>query len=376
MSRDIIAQLKDLKNHPSAGWVNDVEQELASTRLLTAIGHHDGRVIEGAGIAYMKWNSFSFVTRPVGVSLVIFALLFGGWFTTVKAAVGSIPGDTLYGVKLMTEQAQLMIASSDNRAVLHTQFAQRRMVEIQTLQTMDDGRTEKYMQETMHALEAEVIKAGDALSQMKLDGQGDVLTVASVLDEKISTIQAELGVVNGQDVAVSEAQLTTNKVSNSAVDALMDVHEVQVSDQSEAALSRSFKNEYTDLRERQTFDLGRVQTIGQVIAENELLGIVTTDDLKRLEFAVNQATDDVAGAMNLFVAGGYRNAFDILRSSDTTLLDIEAQLVVIENNIMTAMDAIQQDQIADEVVEVEEVVDDQNIEVNQIINLPDQQITQ
>ncbi len=346
MSRDIIAQLKKLKNNPQAGWVESIDADCAKARLMTAIGHHEDRVVENVAFEYIKWNTLAIAVRPVGVSFIIFAVLFGGWFTTVKAAVGSIPGDTLYGVKLMTEQAQLMISSSDQRAVLHTQFAQRRMIEIQTLQTLDSERSEKYIQETVHALEAEVVKAGDALSQMKLDGEGDVLTVASVLDEKINAIEAELSAVGSQDIAVVEAQETTNTVSNSAVDTLMDVHEGEETQQSEAALSKSFKNEYTDLRERQTFDLGRVNTISTLISENNLEGIASGDDIKRLEFAIDKATSDVADAMTLFAAGGYRTGFDILRQADASLLEIEAKLVELESKIMEAMSQVQaQDQV-------------------------------
>jgi len=366
MSRDIIAQLKSLKNHPQAGWVSDFEHEKASARLLSAIGHHEDRVaVEGAEVAYLKWNLMNFAVRPLGVSLMIFALLFGGWFTTVKAAVGSIPGDTLYGIKLITEQAQLMISSPDQRAVLHTQFAERRMVEIQSLQEMDNDKSEQYIQETVHALEAEVVKAGDALSQMKLDG-GDVLTVASVLDEKINAIEAELDSVVSQNNTVSEAQQTTSTVTNSAVDAIMDVHEEQESEQSEAALSRSFKNEYTDLRERQTFDLGRIQTIGQVVSENQLQGIITNDELKRLKFTVDQATEEVADAMGLFAAGGYRTAFEILRGADATLLEIESKLVETENKVMEAMNS----QVVEEVDPLE------SPEPEEVQVLPDQNIIQ
>ncbi|EKD47220.1 MAG: hypothetical protein ACD_66C00167G0001 [uncultured bacterium] len=370
MSREVIAQLKSLKNHPDAGWVDGVGQNQAKTQLLTAIGHHDDRVIGDAQVAYIKWNAFSFATRPIGVGLVIFALLFGGWFTTVKAAVGSIPGDTLYNVKLITEQAQLIISPQDQRAVLHTQFAQRRMVEIQSLQQIDDGRSERYLAETVHALETEVVKAGDALTQLKNNQDANTLTVASVLDEKISTLQAELNAIGDQ--SAKDATETTTAVSNSAVDAIMDVHEQTETQESGVALNRSFKNEYTDLRERQTFDTGRVQTISAIINENAIEGILSGDDILRLQFEIDQATDDVAEAMNSFAAGAYRGAFDMLRDADTTLLGIEARLASIEEQVMTVLNL--QEDVEEKVEEVVEEVE--IVEENQENESSDPQITQ
>ena len=50
----MIAQLKSLKNHPDAGWVDGVGQNQAKTQLLTAIGHHDDRVIGDAQVSLVQ----------------------------------------------------------------------------------------------------------------------------------------------------------------------------------------------------------------------------------------------------------------------------------------------------------------------------------
>ncbi len=339
MNRDVIAQLKGLKNHADTGWVNDVAQNNSRDGLMRAIGHNEDRVVLNAGGAYIRWNLMQTAVRPVGVGMIMLAFVFGGWFTSAKAAANSLPGDALYGIKIATEQVQLFVTSDDRRAVLHTQFAQRRLSEVQALQDSGDENADQYLIETVHALEAEMIKAGDALTQMKLSGDEDTLTVASILDEKIGAINDELELVSGQDEVVDAAQEAADQVSEDAVDTIVDTHEAEETQESTQALDRSFKNEYTSLRSRQEFDLGRASTIRAVIEENELEGIATNDELLHMEFIIGDATDDVGRAMGLAVAGGYRAAFDILRAADETLLEIEAQLVEIESAIMAAMSA-------------------------------------
>ncbi|MBT3230647.1 hypothetical protein HN358_02595 [Candidatus Uhrbacteria bacterium] len=337
MSREIIAQLKELKNHADTGWVNDVAQDDSRDVLMKAIGHNEDRVVLDAQGAYIRWNLVQTAVRPVGVGMLMLMFVFGGWFTSAKAAANSLPGDTLYGVKIATEQVQLFITSDDNKAVLHTQFAQRRLSEVQALQTSDDELADQYLVETVHALEAEMIKAGDALAQMKMGGDAATLTVASILDEKIGSINAELDLVSGQDEVVDAAQDAADQVAESAVDTIVESHEVEETQESATAVDRSFKNEYTSLRSRQEFNLGRVATIRLVVTENALGGIITEDELLHMEFIVEDATDEVGRAMGLAAAGGYRAAFEILREADVTLLGIEAQLVEIESAIMAVM---------------------------------------
>lgn len=337
MKRDIAAQLKQLKSHADTGWVNDFVQDDSRDKLMKAIGHNEDRVVLDAQGAFIRWNLMQTAVRPVGVGMLMLMFIFGGWFTSAKAAANSLPGDVLYGIKIATEQVQLFITSDDRKAVLHTQFAQRRLSEVQALQTSDKDNAGQYLVETVHALEAEMIKAGDALAQMKMGGNEATLTVASILDEKIGSISDELNLVSGQDEVVDAAQDAASQVTDSAVDTIVDSHEEEETQQSAQALDRSFKNEYTSLRSRQEFDLGRVATIRLVISENTLTGIITEDELLHIEFIVNDATDEVGHAMGFAVAGGYRAAFDILREADIALLEIEAELVEIESAIMTAM---------------------------------------
>jgi len=65
----------------------------------------------------------------VAVSTVLVVLLAG--IGTVAASADALPDESLYAVKLATEQARIALASSDtDRSELHIEFAERRATEI------------------------------------------------------------------------------------------------------------------------------------------------------------------------------------------------------------------------------------------------------
>ncbi len=68
--------------------------------------------------------------RLATVLLLAGGLVFGGSITTVSASLNSIPGDFLYPLKRMTENAQVRLAGDDTaKAELHVEFAGRRIQE-------------------------------------------------------------------------------------------------------------------------------------------------------------------------------------------------------------------------------------------------------
>ena len=67
---------------------------------------------------------------PLIIGLII-ALTGGG---TVAASQGSLPGDTLYSVKLFTEDTRTAVAfNPDSKARLQIKFAAERIDEIKTI---------------------------------------------------------------------------------------------------------------------------------------------------------------------------------------------------------------------------------------------------
>lgn len=95
--------------------------------------------INRQGLVRGKFLQLTFKPMPIVIGAMIVALLAGGG-GTVYASQGSLPGDTLYPVKLMTEDVQTTVAfDPEKKAEIETRFANRRLEEIQKLQ----GRLKK-----------------------------------------------------------------------------------------------------------------------------------------------------------------------------------------------------------------------------------------
>lgn len=93
----------------------------------------------------IEWkNIFSRKAHPtmttISTLFLIFALLFGGTGATVYVAQDSLPDQTLYSVKLASEDARIGLTTSDqNRLELVLNFADNRLDE--ALQLAADGKT-------------------------------------------------------------------------------------------------------------------------------------------------------------------------------------------------------------------------------------------
>ncbi len=74
------------------------------------------------------------MVSPLAMILIVMSLLFGGSGLTVAGAQSSLPDQPLYGLKLLSEEARLILTSSaETKLQLQLEFADRRSSEIQNL---------------------------------------------------------------------------------------------------------------------------------------------------------------------------------------------------------------------------------------------------
>lgn len=110
--------------------------------------------------------------------LVIFALLFTGGTRISLAAQESLPGDTLYPLKLGLEKAAEVLASNEQDADLHIQFVERRLIEIQELTL--EGRYE-HISATVNNLETQVNAVIDDIDKASSQDGEQAREIASSL---------------------------------------------------------------------------------------------------------------------------------------------------------------------------------------------------
>jgi len=131
-----------------------------------------------------KRLAFQFVIA----SLLIACMVLSGTGVTA-ASQWSIPGDTLYPVKITLENTQLALSlSEEHRAQLHLQFAEHRLVEIQTL--VIENRFDQ-LHNTINAFDFQAKEASRLL-----------LSIGSSNSERAKALAAELGQVLQEQTAI------------------------------------------------------------------------------------------------------------------------------------------------------------------------------
>jgi len=107
---------------------------------------------------------------PIVVAISLVILLAGGG--TVAAAVGSMPNELLYPVKLATEQAQLVLTPSAlGKAEHYVKLADRRVLEI--VRMAGEGKPEQ-IEQTAQLLDAYLTKIADLSSTQRVTGDIDM----------------------------------------------------------------------------------------------------------------------------------------------------------------------------------------------------------
>lgn len=299
-------------------------------------------------VSYIRNVTFPSFGRSLSAATAAVAIVFGGWVTTVDAAHNSLPGDALYGFKLVTEQVQLRLASAERRAVLHTEFAERRLEEVVALQETGSAADE-HVRVAVDAFTREIASANQELQGLVQNGSTSALATASEVEGRLNAFDA---VLNEAAAVSSDTEVTTHvqdakdaarETQSTAVAVVVETHEMQGDKISERELQDMFQRELGDLRGRQTFDLHRIEVVKASAVQHaeKLMGITlpTSHDLYVLSQVIEDADIGITEAMNLFAKGDYRAAFDRLRVIDSDLLAVEARLAQTEITIVTALSA-------------------------------------
>lgn len=351
--------LRKAKNLPSAGAVDAATHNAARAQLLRAL---PDAVFESApsSVGYFVGFAQSFVYKPVAASAAAVVFLAGGWMTT-SAAQTSLPGDTLYNVKLITERAQLRVASLDRRAVLHTEFAGNRLEEVAALQRVVAEKPDKapYISKTVTAYQQEIASATTDLQILQTQNQTQALTTAaSVLDQvaMLTESAGQLAITTSantqnasqiseehtQDVAEQVVQ-TTEAIAKAAKNVAIESHELSPSIESTHEMESLFRSTLGAIETRRAMVLHRIRKIEEISMEQKAVlaqaGVVLPR--KSVFTEMKSTLDDIDNAtpslMNDFAAGSFRSALGALEEIERILASMETNLTLVEEPIITAL---------------------------------------
>src|SRR5690348_11712642 len=135
----LVARLSSLPSQPSPGFREELRAQLVAVAprlvaegLATDPGA-DSATVRPNGRVHAAWRRAPF-RRPlavVGTLVVIFAVLLTG---AVWLSSGTLPGDSLYGLKRASENVQLSLTSGDSaRGKEYLTLAKRRVNEVSKL---------------------------------------------------------------------------------------------------------------------------------------------------------------------------------------------------------------------------------------------------
>lgn len=342
---NLLKQLEALKDRAEAGGLDRAVHEANKARLLQAIGHEEKA--EASSPMYYSWMARSFISKPMAVGVTGFLIMTSGWMTTVSASSNSLPGDRLYSVKLIAEKAQLQLASLDRKAVLHTEFAERRLMEATELRAQEVEAKPELVRAAMDAYKKELASAQNNLQELKDEKNEAMVATATEVQGKLDSLEVAIdAAAAATDTVEDSAEVLAAKESSRAVEevainAVVEVHEGESTAKSEKELNELFRRQLGAIEARGAFDEHRLETIRAAIEANpDVLGpaeAAVGDELKRLSAEIEDALEMVPDAMNAFALDGVRTAFDTLQGADAILLGIESRIAEIEFTITTVL---------------------------------------
>ena len=352
MKKSINAQLKmlsALRDQPRFGYRTPEFEEAEKAKLMAAIGHEPSALPVRYGVMdyleYYKATLGPLMMRSMAGATAGVAILLGGWLTTVSAATNSLPGDSLYGLKLITEQVQLRVSSLEARAVLHTEFAERRLQEAVALHQTGDANADE-VREAFDSFTREVSSANSDLKSLQESGSAVAVETAGKVEQKLASLDAVLEqsvIAVGTTVATEvaqEAKEVSRDAQTAAVTVVVDSHESTETQASTQELQQMFMRQLGDLQARQAFDVRRVDMIRTAKSSDDprlaALTLPTSSELAVIEKIVKGEGARINDALTAYSLADFRTAFDLLQAIDRTLQTQEYVMAEVEIAITQA----------------------------------------
>jgi len=246
VSHTLKAQLKKVKElegriNPDRAWVKETRSALLNTIATTSAPVRQNKKTQKTKSVFDAAQALfptrlMFQAKPFFVSLLVFGLAASGWIASASAS-GSLPGDTLWQIKLASEKTQIVLASitgNDKKNVeLQLKFAARRVEEIKTVAAEETFAPEEKVKRTgegLKQLQESIASVGTAVTSE--EQKEDIGKNAKQLNESTTKISETLKEVatNVQDVdteatltkQVAEVQQAVDEVGINAVKAAVE----------------------------------------------------------------------------------------------------------------------------------------------------------
>jgi hypothetical protein len=248
---------------------------------------------------YFVFSAVKATAKPVMIALTLVLFVLGGSFSAANASFSSLPGDTMYPVKLAVERAQLVFSSSsEQRAKLQVEFAGRRLEELVEMSATDQVDQTSEVALAMAQFKKEVESIQKDLDE---DNASKSTELAMAIGRKVevynSTVASSTD-LSEQEIVIEEVQGMIEDTKDQAVAVMLSTHETENGADMAKELSYNYQQDRAG-----TQILATQWSLDEIDVFAELFGSTPT-------LYLNLADELVA-------AGEYRRAFQILSEIET-----------------------------------------------------------
>jgi len=346
-NREVVKLIKNLKDDPAFG--GDFDFKKSWNKFADQYGfekdYSDFKLTWHDYFNYFTHISSKTILRPAGAVLSAFIIIFGSWIATVNASFGSVPGDLLYPVKLVSERMQITLAATDEqKARLHTEFAGRRLKEVMEIAATPQVGNEVRMQAAVDGFKQEVASANVAVESMAANSSQNADSVAIMVDQQVESYMTTLAeaqessVSDSQGETLAEAQVTVSETDASLTETLVTSHEENQAESTGTYLQASFQKDLKNIDAEKIVLEGRMDRIKNLIS----LGKISTANVAQYQTNIQTITgqlksfeDNLVEARNLFAAGGWRRVQEIVTDLKNKLSVADELVASMEIQIST-----------------------------------------
>jgi hypothetical protein len=246
MSADLIKKLKGLKRvEAGTEWKKSNREFLMSEIKNTIPAANERWALELSKVVF-PWKVMKLAVRPVMALTTVAALVLGSGLS-VSASERSLPGDPLYGLKIVSEKVQVALTfDKKESAKIHVELAGKRINEVKRIKENSDSDQNKIkkINVAMDGFKKEISTVQNKLENLKNGSSAEtVVEVAKIIDNKAAEYQEDLVEATNELPELNEATQNinqvldlTDKTSDSALTVVVEKHiqgEVVLTEESE-----------------------------------------------------------------------------------------------------------------------------------------------
>ena len=247
MNKKLAAQLKDLKNehaggNPDASWLASTRETLMM-QVSNTVSQTQPEISKPRAFAeFAKLFRPLNMTRALATPLAVLLLMVGasvGASALVSSSDATLPGDTLYGVKLLSERASLTLARGTNKTEKHLMIAGRRLSEMAKLDSGSDYMKDENIASVAGMFSVHMNEIRNALSDAKNSNDEEAAVLLALkVDAKADEYHELFSSITVTDAPAARlALLSLDQVSIKALELLIEKQNLASGSLPEAQLS-------------------------------------------------------------------------------------------------------------------------------------------